>query len=108
MGVRLTSGRFLAPIFLFGFMAAVAGCKSGDASTALDPGTSAGVSTTGASAEGTTSSTQAPEGKVLQSELRAYCPGVTLKDGSTFRNAYEKGGQDDPNKLIYQSSITAV
>ena len=50
----------------------------------------------------------APEGKVLQSELRAYCPPVTLREGTAFFNTYEKGGDNDPTKLIYQSSISAV
>ncbi|MGF7008817.1 hypothetical protein [Aminobacter sp. BE322] len=46
------------------------------------------------------------EGKILASELLAYCPNVTLRDGTAFFNSYAKGGQDDPAKLTYQSAIT--
>src|SRR5262249_49551549 len=61
----------------------------------LDPGTSGGTA-------------KAPEGKILQSELRAYCPPVNLREGTAFLTVYAKGGDDDPTKLLYQSSLTAV
>ncbi len=73
-----------------GFILAVAGCQSGDGGATLASG--------GAAAQG----------KVLESELRGYCPPVTLREGTAFFSAYAKGGQDDPSKLQYQASITEV
>jgi hypothetical protein len=97
MGFRLNDGRFLARFGFLGFMLAVAGCQSGDSTSVL------GVGDSSDSAPKT-----APEGKVLQSELRAYCPPVTLREGTAFFSTYEKKGDADPTKLMYQSSISAV
>jgi hypothetical protein len=77
---------------LLGFIVAATGCQSGDV---LDPKSAEEPKT-------------APEGKVLQSELRAYCPQVTLREGTAFYRTYQKKGEEDPTKLIYQSSISAV
>jgi hypothetical protein len=95
----LGNDRFLPSIALFGFMTAVAGCQSGDSAAVIDPATGEAA--------------KAPDGKVLQSELRAYCPPVTLREGTAFLNTYETkkkkdDEQQDPAKLVYQSSITAV
>ena len=92
MGFRLNCGRFLARLGLWGVIAAAAGCQSGDV---LDPKSGEEPKT-------------APEGKILQSELRAYCPQVTLREGTAFFRTYQKKGEEDPTKLIYQSSISAV
>ena len=92
----MNNSRFLVRLGLFGFMLAAAGCQSGDSTGLL--GT-----------DGTDSAPKtAPEGKVLQSELRAYCPPVTLREGTAFFSTYEKKGDGDPTKLMYQSSISAV
>lgn len=71
-------------------MLVVAGCQSGDSAAAL-----------GAGGEGK------PE-KIQASELTAYCPQVTLREGTAFFSSYAKGGQDDPKKLAYQASISDV
>ena len=97
MGFRLYDGRFLARFGFLGFMLAVAGCQSGDSTSVLGVGGS-----------GDSTPKTAPEGKVLQSELRAYCPPVTLREGTAFFSTYEKKGDADPTKLMYQSSISAV
>jgi hypothetical protein len=81
--------RFFKGFAVAGFMLAVAGCQSGD-KNALAVGDDA----------------KPPEGKVLESELRAYCPRITLREGTAFFNTYEKGAQDDPAKVIYQASIS--
>ena len=94
MGLHLVNGRLLASVSFACFIACVAGCQSGDSGDVLDPGTGDG--------------TTAPEGKILQSELRAYCPAVTLREGTAFYNTYEKKAEEDPTKLVYQSSISAV
>jgi hypothetical protein len=94
MGFHVLNSRFLASVGFACFIAAVAGCQSDDAGSVLDPGTGGGD--------------KPPEGKILQSELRAYCPVVTLREGTAFHSTYEKKGEEDPTKLIYQSSISAV
>jgi hypothetical protein len=95
IGFASTGGRVVAALFAVSFMIAGAGCKSGDSAAVLDPG---------ASGDGA----EPPEGKVLQSELRAYCPPVNLREGTSFISVYAKGGDDDPTKLLYQSSLSAV
>ncbi|TGR72863.1 hypothetical protein EN832_34400, partial [Mesorhizobium sp. M1C.F.Ca.ET.189.01.1.1] len=36
--------------------------------------------------------------KILASQLRAYCPKVTLRDGTAFFNTYAKGSTAKPKK----------
>jgi hypothetical protein len=47
-----------------------------------------------------------PEGKVLQSELRAFCPSVVVREGTAYYSTYAKGGDGDASKVVYQASIT--
>jgi hypothetical protein len=95
MAFRLNNGRFLAGFALAGFILAVAGCQSGDAGGVLGLG-------------GNKKEKQPEEGKILASELLAYCPKVTLKEDTGYINKYVKGGEDDPAKLTYQASISEV
>ena len=93
MAFRFTNGRFLPGFALAGFMLAAAGCQSGDTGGVLGLG----------------GNEKKPEdGKVLASELLAYCPQVTLKEDTGYFNRYAKGGEDDPAKLSYQASINEV
>ncbi|RCS23362.1 hypothetical protein DUT91_13845 [Phyllobacterium salinisoli] len=48
------------------------------------------------------------EQKVKESELTAYCPNITLREGTAFFNTYEKGGEKDNARIIYQAAITDV
>lgn len=73
---------------------AIAGCQSGAQS---GDNAIAGVDTT---------APPPPEGKVLQSELRAFCPSIVVRQGTAFYNTYAKGGDGDSSKVIYQASIT--
>jgi hypothetical protein len=98
MAFRSTNGRFLAGFALAGFMLAAAGCQSGDASG----GSGGGILGFG----GGDKPKQPEQGKVLASELRAYCPVVTLKEEAATINRYAKGGEDDPAKLSFQASIS--
>lgn len=41
-------------------------------------------------------------------DLRAYCPRVTLLEGTAILRTYAKGHQDDPDYIIYQATITDV
>jgi hypothetical protein len=93
MQCRLPKVRFLASFVLSGFMLAVASCQSGDSGSILDVGGS---------------KTEKPQEKVLASELLAYCPTVSLREGTAFFNTYAKGGDGDPAKIVYQASISDV
>lgn len=90
-----TRRRLIAHVVLAGFMLAVAGCQSGDGATGL------GLGLTGGGQEST-------QPKISEAELRITCPRVTLREGTSFYRTYAKGGDGDPNKLQYQSSITDV
>ena len=72
---------------------AVAGCQSGDSSGALDLSGDAGANA-GA--------------QVTESDLRAFCPPVELRQGTAFFNTYERGADNDPERIIYQASIADV
>jgi hypothetical protein len=78
---------------LFGFMLSVAGCQSGDG-VALGDGAEA---------------KPAEEPVVRESELRAYCPAVTLREGTAAYTTYQRGAAPgDRSKIIYQASISDV
>src|SRR5262245_59416637 len=95
MGFQSTKGRFLTGLALAGFMIAAAGCQSGDSGSVLGFGDGS-------------KQKQPQEGKVLESELRAYCPTVTLKEENGFIDRYAKGGEGDAAKLSWQASIGEV
>lgn len=48
------------------------------------------------------------EERVLQSDLTGFCPQVVLREGTAFFTTYEKGGEGDQARAIYQASITTV
>ena len=92
---RSFNGRFFAGAVLAGFMLAVAGCQSSDSGGVLN----------------VTNQPQDPQpqqAKVTASSLRAYCPKITLRDGTAYFNTYAAGGQDDGTKIVYQASISDV
>ncbi|MEW9806922.1 hypothetical protein ABUE31_13105 [Mesorhizobium sp. ZMM04-5] len=88
----MATARFLAGLALAGLVFAASGCQSGD---------SGGVLGLGGSQE-----KKPQEGKVLASELLAYCPKVVVKEPEGFINRYAKGGEGDAAKLIFQASIS--
>ena len=49
-----------------------------------------------------------PSGTVTADELRAYCPRVTLRSGTAFYSTFERGGDGDKSRIVYQASITDV
>jgi hypothetical protein len=89
----LSRGWYLKGVACAGFVLAAAGCQSSDSGNVLSVGDE---------------STPPPQEKVLESELRAYCPPVVLREGTAFYRTYAKGAKDDPAKLAYQASITDV
>lgn len=92
MAFSIARGRFFAGAAIAATMLAAAGCQSGDGSSALE------------SASG-----GAPQQeRVLESELRAFCPPVQLRQGTSFFNTYERGGDQDQARVIYQASIADV
>ncbi len=87
------SGRYLR-MSLFGLaaMAALPACTSSNPGSALDLNSG--------------KAEKANTEKILQSELTGFCPQVTLREGTAYFTTYEKGGEGDPARAIYQASIT--
>ncbi len=56
----------------------------------------------------------APSDTITESELRAFCPNVELREGTAFFTKYEKGGaptdttEADKTKVIHQASLGEV
>src|SRR5690349_10864301 len=92
MRCRLLARRVFLFSALSGFILAAAGCQSGDSANALD----------------VASVSKPAQEKVTEAELRAFCPGVSLRDGTAYFNTYQKGGDGDATKVIYQASISDV
>ncbi|MFC5385272.1 hypothetical protein ACFPLB_04730 [Aquamicrobium segne] len=93
MVVATSNFRFFTGFAFAGLMLVMAGCQSGSSDALSVQGRQ------GADASGE---------KILASELRAYCPTLTLREGTAYFNTYAKGGQDDPDKIVYQASISEV
>ncbi len=84
---------FLAGMVLLGSLAGIAGCQSGGTDGVLGLG-------------GKKEPEAVPEGKILASELLAYCPKLIVRQSEGFINRYAKGGEGDDAKLSYQASIS--
>lgn len=89
MSVRTFSGRFLTGLALTGFMLAAAGCQSGDN----------GILNLGLGKKDPTAPPPPPDPKVLASQLQAYCPRVTVRDGTAFFNTYVNDVQKPRSKV---------
>lgn len=79
---------------LLGSLAGIAGCQSGGTDGVLGLG------------GGKKEPKAVPEGKILASELLAYCPNLVVRQSEGFINRYAKGGEGDAAKLSYQASIS--
>lgn len=66
----------------------VAGCNTTDTKNAAD----------------TTSVTE--DNRITAEELRAYCPSVSLREGTAYFSKYAKSAEKTPEQLIYQATIT--
>lgn len=64
----------------------VAGCNTSS-------GTGATVATNG-------------EKRISETELRAFCPSIVLREGTAFFSTHEKGGNGDPTRLIQQATLS--
>lgn len=81
--------RFAAAAGLVAFAAVLSGCQSSDKGIA-------GVDTTAPAP---------PQGQITQSELRAFCPSVNVREGTSSFRTYASGGDGDAAQVIYQASI---
>ncbi|MGX5805689.1 hypothetical protein ACWGS9_31380 [Bradyrhizobium sp. Arg314] len=80
--------RLVAGLALTGFMLAAAGCQSSDN----------GILDFGLGKKDPTVPPPPQDPKILASQLRAYCPKVTLREGTAYFNTYAKGGTAKPRK----------
>jgi hypothetical protein len=85
MGVTLKSGGIFAGSLMTGLLLIVAGCQSDNPTRDVPD--------------------QVKPPVVRESELRAYCPAVSLREGTSYFSTYQKGGDGDPSKVIYQASL---
>lgn len=95
MGFRSLSSRALPGLFLSAAVVFLAGCQSDKPADALD-----------LNAQDQTGDQS--EEAVRESELRAYCPPVTLKSGTAYFTTYKGSDRTNPENVIYQASIIDV
>ncbi|MGH6760470.1 MAG: hypothetical protein ACRECW_02615 [Phyllobacterium sp.] len=79
-------------------LCAVAFALSAAACTTSAPGTNA-------SSANTAQQATVNDGEITVSELRGYCPGVTVREGTAFINNYAKGAEETAENLIYQAAV---
>ncbi len=84
------SGLGVAMALLLG----VSGCNSTNGAAGLDAGL--------------TPAPQAATEVVKSSDLEGFCPQVVLREGTAVTTLYEKGGDGDANRVVYQGSISDV
>ncbi|RWM13702.1 MAG: hypothetical protein EOR72_18415 [Mesorhizobium sp.] len=90
--------RLVAGLALTGFMLAAAGCQSSDN----------GILNLGFGKKSDPTAPPPPQDpKILASQLRAYCPKVTLRDGTAYFNTYAKGATAKPKKKKLDSAAEA-
>ena len=74
--------------------AIVAGCNSSNGVGALQIG------------HGNKADTEQGVDKTLGAKVvQGNCPQITLRDGTAYLRKYERGGEDDPEKVVYQAAI---
>ncbi len=49
-----------------------------------------------------------PVEQVNVADIYRFCPQVTLREGTAYFNTYDRGGDGDPARIIYQASIADV
>ncbi len=74
------------PVLAMVLLAALAGCTTKGTSTPTTP--------------------DVAQPRVKASELRAYCPTVTLRDGTAYFSTYS--GDRTPDNVVYQAALTAA
>lgn len=96
MGSGSHLGRRLALGAAGGILLAVTGCQSGDTLGAMRlPGTG-----------GEQAEPRVREGQITTQELLAYCPAISIQGSDAVYRNYQRGGQDDPSKLVIQATMS--
>lgn len=95
MGSASKSARLSAAFLCAGLGLGLSGCQSGSGGI-LDLGL------------GSKKEEATPREVVTAETLTAYCPRVQLRSGTSFYNSYEKGGEQDAARIVYQASISDV
>lgn len=93
---------FPASFLALGVSLALAGCQSGGPLGGLESGSGRTV------AQRPDGQSAGDVGTVRESELRAYCPPVALREGTAYFRTYQGGDRSDPEKIVYQASISDV
>ncbi len=70
----------LFPVFATVLLAALAGCTTSGTDKAADGGSGSSLTTPASTSDQ----------RIKESELRAFCPSVSLRDGTAFFSTYEK------------------
>lgn len=65
----------------------------------------AGCNTTGTK-DAAENTNVAEDNRITSEELRAYCPKVTLREGTAYFSKYAKSTEKTSDQLIYQATIT--
>ncbi|MBW8640131.1 hypothetical protein K1W69_23250 [Hoeflea sp. WL0058] len=60
----------------------------------------------GCNTSGNTGGAGAIDEKLGAKVVQGGCPSVQLRDGTAYIRRYARGGEDDPQKIVYQASIT--
>ncbi len=81
---------FYAVLAVVGVGIAASGCQSSDPTSVLKIGQK---------------KEQVADNRITQDEVRAYCPAVSLREGTAFFDYYGKRAEKVPENLIYQASI---
>ncbi|MAW87416.1 MAG: hypothetical protein CMJ42_12890 [Phyllobacteriaceae bacterium] len=85
--------RFLPQAAIFATAVILSACQSSDTAGTMDVAGTQG---------------QPPAEAVTQAELEAYCPRVSLREGTAYFSTYEKGGEGQQDRVRYQASINDV
>lgn len=107
MGKRLSKvfGKISRPVVTVTLLAALVGCST---SSPTDSLSSAGPNNLSATEhpQPAGSGTAPPAGAGDQTPVvQAFCPPLVLNDETAIDQVYAKGGQGDPQKLLYQASF---
>lgn len=96
-GLPLVMNRFSAGLLFIGIATVAAGCQGGGGGlgNVLNPASRS-------------QPVEASSDAVRESELRAYCPSIALREGTAFYTTYGGNAHGDPQKVIYQAAITDV
>ncbi len=89
------SGARLGQFLLIGGLLAAAGCKTADPTNVLDVGQGL-------------QQTAAADTRPAAEDLRRFCPRVLLREGTAYFNTYEKGADNDKDRIVYQAAIAEV